>query len=27
VHDLAGLRDIGERLAAGRPELPETAGD
>ncbi|MEW1682882.1 ArsA family ATPase [Streptomyces sp. NPDC093594] len=24
VHDLAGLRDIGERLAAGRPELPET---
>ncbi|CAM5691791.1 AAA family ATPase OS=Streptomyces tendae OX=1932 GN=GUR47_19360 PE=4 SV=1 [Streptomyces tendae] len=23
VHDLAGLRDIGERLAAGRPELPE----
>ncbi|MBE8471110.1 ArsA family ATPase [Streptomyces justiciae] len=25
VHDLAGLRDIGARLAAGRPELPETA--
>ncbi|MFJ2233576.1 ArsA family ATPase [Streptomyces sp. NPDC087859] len=25
VHDLAGLRDIGTRLAAGRPELPETA--
>ncbi|MCO4696932.1 ArsA family ATPase [Streptomyces sp. RO-S4] len=24
VHDLTGLRDIGERLAAGRPELPET---
>ncbi|WP_030863227.1 ArsA family ATPase [Streptomyces sp. NRRL S-37] len=24
VHDLAGLRDIGDRLAAGRPELPET---
>lgn len=23
VHDLAGLRDIGDRLAAGRPELPE----
>ncbi|MFF7827163.1 ArsA family ATPase [Streptomyces rochei] len=23
VHDLAGLRDIGARLAAGRPELPE----
>ncbi|MFD4349081.1 ArsA-related P-loop ATPase [Streptomyces coelicoflavus] len=22
VHDLAGLRDIGERLATGRPELP-----
>ncbi|MET8448671.1 ArsA family ATPase [Streptomyces sp. NPDC005209] len=22
VHDLVGLRDIGERLAAGRPELP-----
>ncbi|WP_234540124.1 ArsA family ATPase [Streptomyces shenzhenensis] len=22
VHDLAGLRDIGDRLAAGRPELP-----
>lgn len=27
VHDLAGLRDIGNRLAAGRPELPETAVD
>ncbi|MET7452704.1 ArsA-related P-loop ATPase [Streptomyces sp. NPDC005574] len=26
VHDLAGLRDIGDRLAAGRPELPEPAG-
>ncbi|MFE9765155.1 ArsA family ATPase [Streptomyces sp. NPDC005808] len=25
VHDLAGLRDIGNRLAAGRPELPETS--
>ncbi|MHC3471501.1 ArsA family ATPase [Streptomyces sp. 7R007] len=25
VHDLAGLRDIGDRLAANRPELP-TAG-
>jgi anion-transporting ArsA/GET3 family ATPase len=25
VHDLAGLRDIGNRLAANRPELPETA--
>ncbi|MEU6356216.1 ArsA family ATPase [Streptomyces sp. NPDC047072] len=25
VHDLAGLRDIGDRLAAGRPELPESA--
>ncbi|KUN24020.1 anion-transporting ATPase [Streptomyces antibioticus] len=25
VHDLAGLRDIGARLAAGRPELPQTA--
>ncbi|NUS24750.1 MAG: ArsA family ATPase [Streptomyces sp.] len=25
VHDLAGLRDIGARLAAGRPELPESA--
>jgi anion-transporting ArsA/GET3 family ATPase len=25
VHDLAGLRAIGTRLAAGRPELPETA--
>lgn len=24
VHDLAGLRDIGDRLAAKRPELPET---
>ncbi|WP_399886948.1 ArsA family ATPase [Streptomyces sp. BBFR51] len=24
VHDLAGLRDIGIRLATGRPELPET---
>ena len=24
VHDLAGLRDIGERLAANRPELPES---
>ncbi|MEU2771544.1 ArsA-related P-loop ATPase [Streptomyces sp. NPDC007162] len=24
VHDLAGLRDIGDRLAAGRPELPGT---
>ncbi len=24
VHDLAGLRDIGDRLAAGRPELPDT---
>jgi hypothetical protein len=24
VHDLAGLRDIGDRLAAIRPELPET---
>ncbi|MFI6337780.1 ArsA family ATPase [Streptomyces sp. NPDC050535] len=24
VHDLAGLRDIGNRLAAGRPELPES---
>ncbi|MFD5005508.1 ArsA family ATPase [Streptomyces mutabilis] len=23
VHDLAGLRDIGVRLATGRPELPE----
>ncbi|NEB00563.1 ArsA family ATPase [Streptomyces sp. SID13726] len=23
VHDLAGLRNIGNRLAAGRPELPE----
>ncbi|EPD56320.1 MULTISPECIES: ArsA family ATPase [Streptomyces] len=27
VHDLAGLRDIGDRLAANRPELPETAVD
>jgi anion-transporting ArsA/GET3 family ATPase len=27
VHDLAGLRDIGNRLAAGQPELPETAVD
>ncbi|WP_330325569.1 ArsA family ATPase [Streptomyces pseudovenezuelae] len=27
VHDLAGLRDIGNRLAAGRPELPETVVD
>ncbi|PWJ07885.1 anion-transporting ATPase [Streptomyces sp. NWU49] len=26
VHDLAGLRDIGDRLAADRPELPETPG-
>ncbi|KES06378.1 ABC transporter ATPase [Streptomyces toyocaensis] len=25
VHDLTGLRDIGDRLAAGRPELPETS--
>ncbi|WP_149548170.1 ArsA family ATPase [Streptomyces marokkonensis] len=25
VHDLTGLRDIGERLAADRPELPETS--
>ncbi|MEZ3179302.1 ArsA family ATPase [Streptomyces pimonensis] len=24
VHDLAGLRDIGDRLATSRPELPET---
>ncbi|MFF7451304.1 MULTISPECIES: ArsA-related P-loop ATPase [unclassified Streptomyces] len=24
VHDLTGLRDIGTRLAAGHPELPET---
>ncbi|MFG3099618.1 ArsA family ATPase [Streptomyces sp. NPDC048182] len=24
VHDLAGLRDIGARLATARPELPET---
>ncbi|MFF4799706.1 ArsA family ATPase [Streptomyces sp. NPDC001351] len=27
VHDLAGLRDIGDRLAANRPELPDTAVD
>ena len=27
VHDLAGLRDIGDRLAANRPELPEVAVD
>ncbi|WP_430379147.1 ArsA family ATPase [Streptomyces sp. B1-3] len=27
VHDLAGLRDIGNRLAAGRPELPEPGTD
>jgi anion-transporting ArsA/GET3 family ATPase len=27
VHDLAGLRDIGDRLAARRPELPETRAD
>ncbi|MEH0556950.1 ArsA family ATPase [Streptomyces sp. B21-101] len=26
VHDITGLRDIGQRLAADRPELPETAG-
>ncbi|MEH0545825.1 ArsA family ATPase [Streptomyces sp. B21-105] len=26
VHDLTGLRDIGQRLAADRPELPETTG-
>jgi anion-transporting ArsA/GET3 family ATPase len=25
VHDLAGLRDIGNRLAANRPELPEAS--
>ncbi|MDX3456145.1 ArsA family ATPase [Streptomyces sp. ME02-8801-2C] len=25
VHDLAGLRDIGDRLATDRPELPELA--
>ncbi|MFJ7075701.1 ArsA-related P-loop ATPase [Streptomyces sp. NPDC098781] len=25
VHDLTGLRDIGNRLAAHRPELPETS--
>ncbi|MCF1599437.1 ArsA family ATPase [Streptomyces muensis] len=27
VHDLAGLRDIGDRLAAHRPELPDRAAD
>jgi anion-transporting ArsA/GET3 family ATPase len=27
VHDLAGLRNIGDRLAANRPELPEAAVD
>ncbi|EDY56857.2 MULTISPECIES: ArsA family ATPase [Streptomyces] len=27
VHDLAGLRDIGNRLAAGQPELPAPAVD
>jgi len=27
VHDLARLRDIGDRLAANRPELPEAAVD
>jgi hypothetical protein len=27
VHDLAGLRDIGNRLAAHRKELPESAGN
>lgn len=27
VHDLAGLRDIGARLTAARPELPEAADD
>ncbi|MFJ4785545.1 ArsA family ATPase [Streptomyces sp. NPDC088794] len=27
VHDLVGLRDIGDRLAANRPELPEADGD
>ncbi|MFI9822273.1 ArsA family ATPase [Streptomyces sp. NPDC052013] len=26
VHDLAGLRDIGDRLANNRPELPEATG-
>ncbi|MCH0562839.1 ArsA family ATPase [Streptomyces sp. MUM 2J] len=26
VHDLVGLRDIGDRLAANRPELPDSAG-
>ncbi|NKQ24654.1 ArsA family ATPase [Streptomyces galbus] len=26
VHDLAGLRDIGNRLADNRPELPDPAG-
>jgi anion-transporting ArsA/GET3 family ATPase len=25
VHDLTGLRDIGNRLATGRPELPEAS--
>ncbi|GAA3299675.1 hypothetical protein GCM10020295_38450 [Streptomyces cinereospinus] len=25
VHDLTGLRDIGDRLAAHRPELPVDA--
>ncbi|GAA3801100.1 ArsA family ATPase [Streptomyces coacervatus] len=27
VHDLVGLRDIGDRLAANRPELPESVVD
>ncbi|MET7475023.1 ArsA family ATPase [Streptomyces sp. NPDC005648] len=27
VHDLAGLRNIGDRLAANRPELPESVVD
>ncbi|MEU3253196.1 ArsA family ATPase [Streptomyces sp. NPDC006997] len=27
VHDLAGLRDIGERLADNRPELPEPSSE
>ncbi|KUO08017.1 ArsA family ATPase [Streptomyces sp. DSM 15324] len=27
VHDLAGLRDIGNRLASPRPELPEAGDD
>jgi anion-transporting ArsA/GET3 family ATPase len=27
VHDLTGLRDIGDRLAANRPELPEAVVD